>query len=83
MSVSSWRIAMVVPGSAQVKAQAEAEGLDRIFSEAGCNRTCPGASAAALGALACWAAAAVLPPQPTKAIARLAATAQAQPWRNE
>ncbi len=27
--------AMVVPGSAQVKAQAEAEGLDRVFSEAG------------------------------------------------
>jgi 3-isopropylmalate/(R)-2-methylmalate dehydratase large subunit len=27
--------AMVVPGSAQVKAQAEAEGLDRIFVEAG------------------------------------------------
>ena len=26
---------MVVPGSAQVKAQAEAEGLDRVFSEAG------------------------------------------------
>ncbi len=27
--------AMVVPGSAQVKAEAEAEGLDRVFSEAG------------------------------------------------
>ncbi|HKB93395.1 MAG TPA: 3-isopropylmalate dehydratase large subunit [Gaiellaceae bacterium] len=27
--------AMVVPGSARVKAQAEAEGLDRIFTEAG------------------------------------------------
>lgn len=27
--------AMVVPGSAQVKAQAEAEGLDKIFKEAG------------------------------------------------
>jgi 3-isopropylmalate/(R)-2-methylmalate dehydratase large subunit len=27
--------AMVVPGSAQVKAQAEAEGLDRVFREAG------------------------------------------------
>jgi len=27
--------AMVVPGSATVKAQAEAEGLDRVFSEAG------------------------------------------------
>ncbi|MGH2727713.1 MAG: aconitase family protein, partial [Actinomycetota bacterium] len=27
--------AMVVPGSAQVKAQAEAEGLDRIFEAAG------------------------------------------------
>jgi homoaconitase/3-isopropylmalate dehydratase large subunit len=26
---------MVVPGSAQVKAQAEAEGLDRIFVDAG------------------------------------------------
>src|SRR5205823_6701673 len=27
--------AMVVPGSAQVKAQAEAEGLDKVFSAAG------------------------------------------------
>jgi 3-isopropylmalate/(R)-2-methylmalate dehydratase large subunit len=27
--------AMVVPGSAQVKAQAEAEGLDKVFTEAG------------------------------------------------
>ena len=27
--------AMVVPGSAQVKVQAEAEGLDRVFREAG------------------------------------------------
>jgi 3-isopropylmalate/(R)-2-methylmalate dehydratase large subunit len=27
--------AMVVPGSAQVKLAAEAEGLDRVFSEAG------------------------------------------------
>jgi 3-isopropylmalate/(R)-2-methylmalate dehydratase large subunit len=27
--------AMVVPGSAQVKAQAEAEGLDRVFADAG------------------------------------------------
>ena len=27
--------AMVVPGSVKVKAQAEAEGLDRVFSEAG------------------------------------------------
>jgi 3-isopropylmalate/(R)-2-methylmalate dehydratase large subunit len=27
--------AMVVPGSAQIKAQAEEEGLDRIFTEAG------------------------------------------------
>src|SRR5256712_7427218 len=27
--------AMVVPGSQQVKAQAEKEGLDRVFSEAG------------------------------------------------
>ena len=26
---------MVVPGSGQVKRQAEAEGLDRVFSEAG------------------------------------------------
>jgi 3-isopropylmalate/(R)-2-methylmalate dehydratase large subunit len=33
--VSSSVSAMVVPGSQQVKAQAEAEGLDRIFTEAG------------------------------------------------
>jgi 3-isopropylmalate/(R)-2-methylmalate dehydratase large subunit len=33
--VASWVKAMVVPGSAQVKAQAEAEGLDEIFRAAG------------------------------------------------
>jgi 3-isopropylmalate/(R)-2-methylmalate dehydratase large subunit len=33
--VSSSVSAMVVPGSQQVKAQAEAEGLDRVFREAG------------------------------------------------
>jgi 3-isopropylmalate/(R)-2-methylmalate dehydratase large subunit len=33
--VSSKVHAMVVPGSQQVKAQAEAEGLDKVFSEAG------------------------------------------------
>jgi 3-isopropylmalate/(R)-2-methylmalate dehydratase large subunit len=33
--VSSTLEAMVVPGSQQVKAQAEAEGLDKVFSEAG------------------------------------------------
>ncbi len=34
-TVASTVSAMVVPGSQQVKAQAEAEGLDRIFREAG------------------------------------------------
>jgi 3-isopropylmalate/(R)-2-methylmalate dehydratase large subunit len=33
--VASTVQAMVVPGSAQVKAQAEAEGLDRVFKDAG------------------------------------------------
>ncbi|MFO7173968.1 MAG: aconitase family protein, partial [Bacillota bacterium] len=33
--VAPWVQAMVVPGSTQVKAQAEKEGLDRIFKEAG------------------------------------------------
>jgi 3-isopropylmalate/(R)-2-methylmalate dehydratase large subunit len=33
--VASSVSAMVVPGSQQVKAQAEAEGLDKVFSEAG------------------------------------------------
>jgi 3-isopropylmalate/(R)-2-methylmalate dehydratase large subunit len=33
--VAKWVRAMVVPGSGQVKRQAEAEGLDRIFTEAG------------------------------------------------
>jgi 3-isopropylmalate/(R)-2-methylmalate dehydratase large subunit len=36
--------ALVVPGSQQVKAQAEAEGLDRIFREAGCEWREPGCS---------------------------------------
>ena len=35
---------MVVPGSQQVKNQAEAEGLDRIFREAGCEWREPGCS---------------------------------------
>ncbi|HCW61926.1 MAG TPA: 3-isopropylmalate dehydratase large subunit, partial [Sphingobium sp.] len=37
--------AMVVPGSGLVKAQAEAEGLDRIFLEAGFEWREPGCSA--------------------------------------
>jgi 3-isopropylmalate/(R)-2-methylmalate dehydratase large subunit len=36
--------AMVVPGSQQVKAQAEAEGLDRVFREAGFDWREPGCS---------------------------------------
>jgi 3-isopropylmalate/(R)-2-methylmalate dehydratase large subunit len=36
--------ALVVPGSAQVKAQAEAEGLDRVFVEAGAEWRNPGCS---------------------------------------
>jgi len=36
---------LVVPGSGLVKAQAEAEGLDRIFMEAGCEWREPGCSA--------------------------------------
>jgi 3-isopropylmalate/(R)-2-methylmalate dehydratase large subunit len=34
----------VVPGSGQVKAQAEAEGLDRVFTEAGAEWRDPGCS---------------------------------------
>ena len=37
--------AIVVPGSGLVKAQAEAEGLDRIFTEAGLEWREPGCSA--------------------------------------
>jgi 3-isopropylmalate/(R)-2-methylmalate dehydratase large subunit len=36
--------AMIVPGSGLVRAQAEAEGLDRIFTEAGCEWREPGCS---------------------------------------
>ncbi|MDQ1300890.1 MAG: 3-isopropylmalate/(R)-2-methylmalate dehydratase large subunit [Chloroflexota bacterium] len=36
--------ALVVPGSQQVKVEAEAEGLDRIFIEAGCEWREPGCS---------------------------------------
>jgi 3-isopropylmalate/(R)-2-methylmalate dehydratase large subunit len=36
--------ALVVPGSAAVKAQAEAEGLDRVFLEAGFEWRDPGCS---------------------------------------
>ena len=39
------RQVLVVPGSGQVKAQAEAEGLDRIFRAAGCEWREPGCSA--------------------------------------
>ena len=42
--VSSHVGAMVVPGSQAVKAQAEAEGLDRIFIEAGFDWREPGCS---------------------------------------
>src|SRR5665213_376917 len=42
--VSSRVSAMVVPGSQQVKAQAEKEGLDRIFKEAGFDWREPGCS---------------------------------------
>ncbi|GAB4352456.1 MAG: 3-isopropylmalate dehydratase large subunit [Methylohalobius crimeensis] len=41
---SSIKLAMVVPGSGRVKAQAEAEGLDRIFREAGFEWRDPGCS---------------------------------------
>jgi 3-isopropylmalate/(R)-2-methylmalate dehydratase large subunit len=43
-SVSTHVRAMVVPGSQQVKAQAEREGLDRIFREAGFEWREPGCS---------------------------------------
>ena len=36
--------ALIVPGSARVKAQAEAEGLDRVFREAGFEWREPGCS---------------------------------------
>jgi 3-isopropylmalate/(R)-2-methylmalate dehydratase large subunit len=42
--VSTHVSAMVVPGSQQVKAQAEAEGLDRVFKEAGFDWREPGCS---------------------------------------
>jgi 3-isopropylmalate/(R)-2-methylmalate dehydratase large subunit len=42
--VSSHVLAMVVPGSQQVKAQAESEGLDRIFKDAGFDWREPGCS---------------------------------------
>ena len=38
------RSALVVPGSGQVKAQAEAEGLDRVFALAGFEWRNPGCS---------------------------------------
>ncbi len=41
---STIKLAMVVPGSGQVKQQAEAEGLDRIFVEAGFEWRDPGCS---------------------------------------
>ena len=40
----SVKLAMVVPGSGLVKAQAEAEGLDRIFRDAGFEWREPGCS---------------------------------------
>jgi len=41
---SNVKVAMVVPGSGLVKAQAEAEGLDRIFRDAGFEWREPGCS---------------------------------------
>ena len=40
----SVRLAMVVPGSGLVKAQAESEGLDKVFKEAGFEWREPGCS---------------------------------------
>jgi 3-isopropylmalate/(R)-2-methylmalate dehydratase large subunit len=40
------KLAMVVPGSGLVKAQAEREGLDRVFTPAGSNGASPGARCA-------------------------------------
>ena len=42
--VASTLSAMVVPGSAQVKAEAEAEGLDEVFRSAGFDWRTPGCS---------------------------------------
>ncbi|GAK85242.1 3-isopropylmalate dehydratase large subunit [Vibrio ponticus] len=42
--VASHVQALIVPGSEQVKAQAEAEGLDTIFKEAGFEWRLPGCS---------------------------------------
>src|SRR3989475_12678306 len=41
---SNVRLAMVVPGSGLVKAQAEPEGLDRVFKDAGFEWREPGVS---------------------------------------
>jgi 3-isopropylmalate/(R)-2-methylmalate dehydratase large subunit len=41
---SNMKLAMVVPGSGPVKEQAEREGLDRIFSDAGFEWRQPGCS---------------------------------------
>src|SRR5262249_38164683 len=41
---SNIRLAMVVPGSGRVKAQAEREGLDKVFREAGFEWREPGCS---------------------------------------
>ena len=40
------RLAMVVPGSMAVKAQAESEGLDRVFTDAGFEWRTPAARCA-------------------------------------
>jgi len=41
---SSVKLALVVPGSGQVKSQAQAEGLDRVFKDAGFEWREPGCS---------------------------------------
>ena len=41
---SNIKVALVVPGSGQVKLQAEAEGLDKVFKEAGFEWREPGCS---------------------------------------
>ncbi|MGH6992443.1 MAG: aconitase family protein, partial [Caulobacteraceae bacterium] len=43
-TIAPWVSALVVPGSGLVKEEAEAEGLDRIFIEAGCEWREPGCS---------------------------------------
>ena len=77
---STIRLAMVVPGSGTVKRQAEKEGLDRIFREAGFQWREPGCSMCVAMNRTGWSRASAAPPLRTATSRGARARAAARTW---